>query len=134
MHGPLNITADRLASEAAGFHRELGVGLQTLREVEQFDYGATEKQEVWRDGKTELYRFVGHGRPTAKPTFQNSPQATLHSNAAHLPPANGSSGADTFFSGLEPGRRRFLRAAGCRASRADHFHHGILPDAGVGWR
>lgn len=66
MHGPLNITADRLASEVAGFQQKLGVGLQTLREVEQFDYGATEKQEVWRDGKTVLYRFVSHGRPTAK--------------------------------------------------------------------
>lgn len=66
MHGPLNITAARLASEAAGFQQKLGVGLQTLCEVEQFDYGATEKQEVWRDGKTVLYRFVSHGRPTAK--------------------------------------------------------------------
>src|SRR5688500_2330506 len=66
MQGPLNITADRLASEAAGFQHKLGAGLQTLREVDDVDYGATEKQEVWRDGKTVLYRFVGHGKPTAK--------------------------------------------------------------------
>ena len=59
MHGPHNITADRFASETARFQQELGIGLQTLREAEQFDYGATEKQEVWRDCKTVLYRFVG---------------------------------------------------------------------------
>lgn len=40
--------------------------MQTLREVEQFDYGTTGKQEAWRGGKTVLYRFVSHGRPTAK--------------------------------------------------------------------
>jgi polyhydroxyalkanoate synthase len=66
MIGPLNITADRLASEAAGFQHKLGAGLQTLREVDDVDYGATERQEVWRDGKVVLYRFVGAGKPTAK--------------------------------------------------------------------
>lgn len=66
MNGPLNITADRLASEAAGFQQKLGAGLQTLREVDDVDYGATEKQEVWRDGKVVLYRFVGHAAPTTK--------------------------------------------------------------------
>lgn len=66
MTGPLNISPDRLAHEAARFQQKLGAGLQTLREVDHVDYGATEKQEVWRDGKVVLYRFIGDKTPTAK--------------------------------------------------------------------
>lgn len=66
MTGPLNITPDRLAQEAARFQQKLGAGLQTLREVDDVDYGATAKQEVWRDGKVVLYRFMGDKKPTAK--------------------------------------------------------------------
>ena len=66
MNGPLNIGIDRVAQEAARFQQKLGAGLQTLREVEDFDYGATAKQEVWRDGKVALYRFIGDKAPTAK--------------------------------------------------------------------
>jgi polyhydroxyalkanoate synthase len=71
MTGPLNISPGRLAEEAARFQQKLGAGLQTLREVDDVDYGATAKEEVWRDGKTVLYRFIGDGipgksRPTAK--------------------------------------------------------------------
>ncbi|MFZ7097121.1 class III poly(R)-hydroxyalkanoic acid synthase subunit PhaC [Luteimonas dalianensis] len=66
MYGPLNIGIDRVAQEAAHVQRKLGAGLQTLREVGNFDYGATARQEVWRDGKTVLYRFIGEKAPTAK--------------------------------------------------------------------
>ena len=45
---------------------KLAAGLETLREVDNFDYGVTQKQEVWRDGKTVLYRFVGPNAPTAR--------------------------------------------------------------------
>src|SRR5699024_2746008 len=41
-------------------------GLQSLREVGDFDYGATPRQEVWRDGKVVLYRFIGEKKPTAR--------------------------------------------------------------------
>lgn len=66
MFGPLDITADRLAEEAVKFQQKLVAGLTTLPQVEDVDYGATEKQEVWRDGKTVLYRFKGEGKRTAK--------------------------------------------------------------------
>ncbi len=66
MTGPLNISPAKLAQEAARFQQKLAAGLQTLREVEDVDYGATKKQEVWRDGKTVLYRFIGDKKPTAK--------------------------------------------------------------------
>ena len=66
MYGPLNIGIDRVAQDAVHVQRKLGAGLQTLREVGNFDYGATTRQEVWRDGKTVLYRFIGEKAPTAK--------------------------------------------------------------------
>ncbi len=66
MTGPLNISPGRLAEEAARFQMKLGAGLQTLREVDEVDYGATAKEEVWRDGKVVLYRFIGDKTPTAK--------------------------------------------------------------------
>ena len=66
MYGPLNIGIDRVAQDAVHVQRKLGAGLQTLREVGNFDYGATARQEVWRDGKTVLYRFIGEKAPPAK--------------------------------------------------------------------
>jgi polyhydroxyalkanoate synthase len=65
MNGPLNITADKLAQEAVTLQQKLGAGLNTLREVDDVDYGATKRQEVWRDGKVVLYRFIGDVAPTA---------------------------------------------------------------------
>src|SRR3546814_12306191 len=66
MTGPLDITPDRLAAEAAAFQQKLVAGLDTLREVDDVDYGAPDKEEVWRDGKVVLYRYRGEGKPTAK--------------------------------------------------------------------
>ncbi|MGY0651204.1 class III poly(R)-hydroxyalkanoic acid synthase subunit PhaC [Luteimonas sp. A537] len=66
MYGPLNITPAGLAEEAMRLQQKLAAGLQVLREVDDVDFGATEKQEVWRDGKVVLYRFIGDRVPTAK--------------------------------------------------------------------
>jgi polyhydroxyalkanoate synthase len=66
MNGPLNITPDALAQEAMTLQQKLSAGLQTLPEVEDVQYGATAKEEVWRDGKVVLYRFVGEHAPSAK--------------------------------------------------------------------
>ena len=66
MGNPVDISVQALAEEALRFQQKLGAGLRTLRELDPVDYGATEKQEVWRDGKVVLYRFVGEARPTSK--------------------------------------------------------------------
>lgn len=66
MNRPLNITPDGLALEALTMQRKLSAGLRTLPEVDDVQFGASHKQEVWRDGKTVLYRFVGEKAPTAK--------------------------------------------------------------------
>lgn len=65
MNGPLDITVDKLTQEAMTLQQKLGAGLNTLREVDDIDYGATQRQEVWRDGKVVLYRFIGEKAPTA---------------------------------------------------------------------
>ncbi|KAF1710609.1 class III poly(R)-hydroxyalkanoic acid synthase subunit PhaC [Pseudoxanthomonas kalamensis DSM 18571] len=66
MNGPLNFTPFTLAQEALNMQQKLAAGLRVLPQVEDVHYGATEKQEVWRDGKVVLYRFVGEREPTAK--------------------------------------------------------------------
>ncbi len=66
MTSPLKLTPEELAQEALRMQSKLAAGLETLREVDNFDYGVTQKQEVWRDGKTVLYRFVGPNAPTAR--------------------------------------------------------------------
>jgi polyhydroxyalkanoate synthase subunit PhaC len=63
---PFGFDPQSLAAEAADFQRRLAAGLETLRQVDDVDYGATPRQEVWRDGKVVLYRFVGDKTPTAK--------------------------------------------------------------------
>ena len=70
-NGPIGFTPDTLAQEAMAMQAKLRAGLDTLPRVDDVDYGATEKEEVWRDGKVVLYRFRGDtlpgGRaPTAK--------------------------------------------------------------------
>jgi len=66
MNGPLNIRLDSLLEEAGKFQQKLEAGLHTLREVHDIDYGATAREEIWRDGKVVLYRFIGERKPTAK--------------------------------------------------------------------
>jgi len=66
MNGPLNLTPQGLAAEAMQLQAKLGAGLGTLREVDDVDYGATKREEIWRDGKVALYRFRGDTTPTAK--------------------------------------------------------------------
>ena len=66
MTGPFAFSPESLAAEALAFQRKAGAALETLRNVGAYDYGATAREEVWRDGKVVLYRYRGEGAPTAK--------------------------------------------------------------------
>ena len=66
MTAPINFSAESLAQEAMIAQNQLRAGLDTLRDVGDIQYGATEREEVWRDGKVVLYRFRGDKAPTAK--------------------------------------------------------------------
>ena len=62
---PLAITPESMADEMASLQRKLAASIDTLRQVGDFDYGVTEREEIWRDGKVVLYRFVGERRPAS---------------------------------------------------------------------
>ena len=66
MNGPLDFNPAALALEATRLQQKLMAGLRTLPEVGEVHYGATPRQEVWRDGRVVLYRFIGERAPTAK--------------------------------------------------------------------
>ena len=66
MKGPLGFNADDLMQEALALQRKLVQGLRVLPSVDEVQYGATERQQVWRDGKVVLYRFIGEQPPTSK--------------------------------------------------------------------
>jgi len=62
----LDVTAQALAEEALKLQSKLGAGIDTLRNLGEVTYGATARDEVWRDGKVVLYRFVGDKPATAR--------------------------------------------------------------------
>ncbi len=66
MTSPLNFSPEALAAEHMEVQRKLGAGVDTLRNLDEVEYGATHKEEVWRDGRVALYRYRGEQPPTAK--------------------------------------------------------------------
>lgn len=67
MKGPLGFGNDDLLQETLQWQRKLVDGLKLLPGVEDVDYGVTERQEVWSDGKVKLYRFVSDQADASKP-------------------------------------------------------------------
>lgn len=59
MYGPLKLSPAGLAQEANRLQQKLGAGLRTLREVQDVDFGASEKEAVYSDGRLTLYRYRG---------------------------------------------------------------------------
>jgi polyhydroxyalkanoate synthase len=64
--GPVRIRPEAALAELHTLGEKFSAGARVMRQVEDVDYGATRKEEVWRDGKIALYRFVGDRTPTAK--------------------------------------------------------------------
>jgi len=63
---PIRIDPQKALGEAQRFNQKLAAGLKTLRSLDDVDYGATAKEEVYREDKLVLYRFKGESKPTAK--------------------------------------------------------------------
>ncbi len=63
---PIHISPQKAFEETTKFQQKLAAGLKTLRELDEVHYGATEKEEVYREDKLVLYRFKGKSKPTAK--------------------------------------------------------------------
>lgn len=66
MKGPLDFSVEDMVQEGMAFQRKLAAGLDALAQVGDVQYGATPRQEVWRDGRVVLYRFIGEKAPTAQ--------------------------------------------------------------------
>ncbi|GAB2520412.1 class III poly(R)-hydroxyalkanoic acid synthase subunit PhaC [Lysobacter humi (ex Lee et al. 2017)] len=62
---PVNFAMDALMREAMQVRSKMQAGMETLRTLDPVAYGATEKEEVWRDGKVALYRFRRDGAPVS---------------------------------------------------------------------
>ena len=64
--GPLKLDPQKALDETLRFNQKLAAGLKTLREMNDVDFGATAKEEIYREDKLVLYRFKGESKPTAK--------------------------------------------------------------------
>jgi polyhydroxyalkanoate synthase len=64
--GPLKIDPKSALDEVARYSEKLTAATKVLREVEDVEYGATEKEAVYREDKVVLYRFKGDKKPTSK--------------------------------------------------------------------
>jgi polyhydroxyalkanoate synthase len=66
MMDPIRIDPKRALDEALHAQQKLAASMQTLREVEDVDYGATDKEAIYREDKVVVYRYRGARKPTAK--------------------------------------------------------------------
>ena len=64
--GPIRIEPKRALEEALATQRKLAGALQTLRSMDEVEFGVTAKEEVYREDKLVVYRFRGERPPTAK--------------------------------------------------------------------
>ncbi|MDR3386182.1 MAG: class III poly(R)-hydroxyalkanoic acid synthase subunit PhaC [Rudaea sp.] len=70
---PIRIDPQKALDEALRFNQKLAAGFKTLRELDDVDYGVTEKEEVYREDKLVLYRFKGKDSPTAANSKKSAP-------------------------------------------------------------
>jgi polyhydroxyalkanoate synthase len=63
---PVRIAPQKALDEALTMQKKLAAGMKVLRELDDVDYGATEKEAIYREDKLVVYRFKGPRAPTAK--------------------------------------------------------------------
>ncbi|MFI4969802.1 MAG: class III poly(R)-hydroxyalkanoic acid synthase subunit PhaC, partial [Lysobacterales bacterium] len=63
---PIRIDPAKALDETLTIQRKLARALLTLRQVEDVDFGVTEKEAIHREDKLVVYRFKGARAPTAK--------------------------------------------------------------------
>ena len=63
---PVRIEPQKALDEALKMQEKLAAGLKTLRELDEVDYGATEKEEIYREDKLVVYRFKARARRPRK--------------------------------------------------------------------
>ncbi len=63
---PVRIEPMKALDEALRMQKKLAAGLKTLREVDDVEFGVTDKEAIYREDKLVVYRFKGPRTPTAK--------------------------------------------------------------------
>src|SRR5664279_2929254 len=63
---PVKIEPAKALDEVLKLQGKLAAGMKTQRELDDVDYGATDKEAIYREDKLVVYRFKGARRPTAK--------------------------------------------------------------------
>lgn len=63
---PIRIEPTKALEEVMSAQRKLGAALETLRQMDDVDFGVTAKEEIYREDKVVVYRFKGERAPTAK--------------------------------------------------------------------
>jgi polyhydroxyalkanoate synthase subunit PhaC len=66
MQGAIRIDPKALVEEALRFGQKLAAGISALRQLDDVQFGCTDKEAVYREDKLVLYRFKGESVPTAK--------------------------------------------------------------------
>ncbi len=66
MLGAIHLDPKAVAEEALRFNQKLMAGMETLRKVDDVQFGCTDKEEIYREDKLVLYRFKGENAPTAR--------------------------------------------------------------------
>jgi polyhydroxyalkanoate synthase len=62
----VRIDPQKALAEATQFNQRIAAGFKTLRALDEVDYGASAKEEIYREDKLVLYRFKGEHKPTSK--------------------------------------------------------------------
>ena len=62
----IRIEPAKALDEVLATQRKLSVALDTLRKMDDVDFGVTAKEEIYREDKVVVYRFKGERAPTAK--------------------------------------------------------------------
>jgi polyhydroxyalkanoate synthase len=66
MMDPVRIDPQRALDEAMRAQRKLAASVKTLRQVEDVDFGVTEKEAIYSEDKLVVYRYKRSGKATAK--------------------------------------------------------------------
>ena len=63
---PFNIAPERALNDALKFNQKLAEGMKTLTSLDEVHYGCTEKEEIYREDKLVLYRYLSDTKKTTK--------------------------------------------------------------------
>ncbi len=63
---PIQLNPEHVTQELSKFGERLAKGMQALKEVRDVHYGASEKEEIYREDKLRLYRFKSTNKVTQK--------------------------------------------------------------------